>query len=309
MELIRGLHNFGNCSGACVATIGNFDGVHLGHQKILDQLKYEAMSSGLQSAVIIFEPQPIEFFAPERAPSRLTRLREKLEEFQRHDIDRVLCISFDEALANLSADDFIKQILVDGLKIKEIIVGDDFRFAKNREGDFNTLKNAGKQHGFNVEMMETFVCDDERISSTLIRQYLADGEIEKANRMLGRPYRITGRVIHGEKRGRDLGFPTANIELKRYLSPVHGIFSGRVHGLGEAGLDAVVYVGSRPVFNGEKEILEVHILDFNHTIYGERIQVEFIEKLRGDENFDSGEELIEQINKDIEKARISLQTR
>ncbi len=306
MEFIRGLINLPGRQQACAATIGNFDGVHLGHQAVLDQLKEYAHEAGLPSTVLIFEPQPIEFFAPDRAPSRLTRLREKLQEFQKHGVDRIVCLKFNREIANLTADEFVRRILVEGLQVQKLMIGDDFRFAKDREGDYQTLLDAGKQYGFEVRMMESFNCDAERISSTLIRQALAAGEIEKANRMLGRPYRISGRVVHGDKRGRRLGFATANIELKRYQSPVFGIFSGRVYGVSDKPLDAVVYVGSRPVYNGTRVILEVHLLDFDQNIYGEQIQVEFLEKLRGEGNFASEHELIEQIQEDIHNARTSL---
>ncbi len=306
MEFIRGLVNLPGKRQPCAATIGNFDGVHLGHQAVLDQLKEYATSSGLPSTVLIFEPQPIEFFAPDSAPSRLTRLREKLQEFQQHGVDRIVCLKFNREIANLSVDEFVRQILVDGLHVKQLMIGDDFRFAKNREGDFHSLQVAGLEHGFDVNMMQSYNIDNERISSTLIRKALAEGDIEKANRMLGRPYRISGRVVHGDKRGRKLGFATANIELKRYLSPVSGIFSGRVFGVDEQALDAVIYVGSRPVYKGTRVILEVHILDFNSDIYGEQIQVEFLEKLRGEGNIESEAELIEQMQRDIQNARISL---
>ena len=306
MEFIRGLINLSGKEKPCVATIGNFDGVHLGHQAVLDQLKAYATEAGLNSTVMIFEPQPIEFFAPERAPSRLTRLREKLQEFQRHGIDRVVCVKFNRDIAGLSADPFVKQVLVDALQVKKLVIGDDFRFAKNREGHFHTLIAAGKKHGFEVRMMDSFSSNEERISSTLIREALASGDIKKANRMLGRPYRISGRVVHGDKRGRKLGFATANIELKRYQSPVFGIFSGRVYGIGKQPLDAAIYVGSRPVYQGERVLLEVHILDFDDNIYGKQIQVEFLEKLRGEGHFNSEHELIEQIHEDISNARNSL---
>ena len=306
MEFIRGLINLPDRQQACAATIGNFDGVHLGHQAVLDQLKEYANQAGLPSTVLIFEPQPIEFFAPDRAPSRLTRLREKLQEFRKHGVDRIVCLKFNREIANLTADEFVRRILVEGLQVQKLMIGDDFRFAKNREGDYQTLLNAGKQYGFEVRMMESFNCDEERISSTLIRQALADGDIEKANRMLGRPYRISGRVVHGDKRGRQLGFATANIELKRYQSPVSGIFSGHVYGIGDKPLDAVIYVGSRPVYKGTRVILEVHLLDFDQDIYGEQIQVEFLEKLRGEGNITTEHELIEQIQQDIHSARMSL---
>jgi riboflavin kinase / FMN adenylyltransferase len=306
MEFIRGLHNLKRQRKDCVATIGNFDGVHLGHHAVLDQVKDSAKDAGLLSTVVIFEPQPIEFFAPDKAPSRLTRLREKLQQFAQHDIDRVVCLRFDENMANLSAADFVDEILLDALAVKKLIIGDDFRFAKNREGDYQFLLKSAEEKNFEVTMTQSFTSESERVSSTLIRQALASGDMNKATRLLGRPYRISGRVVHGDKRGRELGFATANIELHRYLSPVKGIFSGRVYGVGDLAHDAVVYVGSRPVYNGKRVILEVHLLDFDDDLYGRHLQVELLEKLRGEGNFSSEEELVEQVQKDIEAARQSL---
>ena len=308
MKFIRGLANLQRQRKSCVATIGNFDGVHLGHQTVLEQLKESAKSAGLLSTVVIFEPQPIEYFSPDKAPSRLTRLREKLQQFSVHDIDRVVCLRFDETMANLSAAEFVDDILLNALAVKKLIIGDDFRFAKNREGDYKFLLNACQQKGkdFEVAMTHSFTSDSERVSSTLIRQALANGDMVKATRLLGRPYRISGRVVHGDKRGRKLGFATANIELYRYLSPVVGIFSGRVYGVEDVPLDAAIYVGSRPVYKGEYDILEVHILDFDDDLYGRHLQVELLEKLRGEGDFNSEEELVKQIQKDITNARESL---
>ncbi len=306
MQFIRGLHNLQRQRKSCVATIGNFDGVHLGHHAVLDQVKESAKNAGLLSTVVIFEPQPIEYFSPDKAPSRLTRLREKLQQFAEHDIDRVVCLRFDENMANLSAAEFVDDILLNALTVKKLIIGDDFRFAKNREGDYQYLLNVAEEKNFEVSMTHSFTSDSERVSSTLIRQALANGDMNKATRLLGRPYRISGRVVHGDKRGRELGFATANIELHRYLSPVKGIFSGRVYGISEHALDAVVYVGSRPLYEGKRVILEVHLLDFNDDLYGRHLQVELIEKLRGEGDFSSEEELVEQIHKDIESAKQSL---
>jgi len=306
MEFIRGLINLQRQRKSCVATIGNFDGVHLGHHAVLDQVKESAKSEKLLSTVVIFEPQPIEYFSPDKAPSRLTRLREKLQQFAEHDIDRVVCLGFDEQMANLSAAEFVDDILLNALAVKKLIIGDDFRFAKNREGDYQYLLDAAEEKNFEVSMTDSFTSDSERVSSTLIRQALANGDMNKATRLLGRPYRISGRVVHGDKRGRKLGFATANIELHRYLSPVVGIFSGRVFGIGDKPLDAVVYVGSRPVYKGKRVILEVHILDFDDDLYGRHLQVELLEKLRGEGDFNSEEELVNQIHIDIENARQSL---
>lgn len=306
MEFIRGLYNLQRQRKNCVATIGNFDGVHLGHHAVLDQVKETAKRAGLLSTVVIFEPQPIEFFAPDKAPSRLTRLREKLQQFAEHDIDRIVCLRFDEKMANLSAAEFVDEILLGALAVKKLIIGDDFRFAKNREGDYHYLLDAAKEKKFEVSMTHSFTLEAERVSSTLIRQALANGDMIRATRLLGRPYRISGRVVHGDKRGRKLGFATANIELHRYLSPVVGIFSGRVYGINNEPLDAVVYVGSRPVFEGKRVILEVHLLDFDDNLYGRHLQVELLEKLRGEGHFSSEEELVEQIHSDIKNARESL---
>jgi len=306
MEFIRGRVNLQRQRKSCVATIGNFDGVHLGHQAVLEQLKESAKNTDLLSTVVIFEPQPIEYFSPDKAPSRLTRLREKLQQFSQYDIDRVVCLRFDEKMANLSASEFVSEVLLDTLAVKKLIVGDDFCFAKNREGDYQYLLSVAEENGFEVNMTNSFTSDSERVSSTLIRQALANGDMDKATRLLGRPYRISGRVVHGDKRGHKLGFATANIELHRYLSPVVGIFSGRVYGIEEDSLDAVIYVGSRPVYKGEYDILEVHILDFDDDLYGRHLQVELLEKLRGDEHFNSEQELVAQIKIDIDNARRSL---
>ncbi|MEO1925806.1 MAG: bifunctional riboflavin kinase/FAD synthetase [Gammaproteobacteria bacterium] len=306
MEFIRGLVNLRRQRKSCVATIGNFDGVHSGHHAVLDQLKESAKNADLLSTVVIFEPQPIEYFSPDKAPSRITRLREKLQQFSVHDIDRVVCLRFDETIANLSAAEFVDDILLNALALKKLIIGDDFRFAKDREGDYQYLLSVGQEKNFEVNMTHSFTCDSERVSSTLIRQALANGDMNKATRLLGRPYRISGRVVHGDKRGRELGFATANIELHRYLSPVQGIFSARVFGIDDKPLDAVVYVGSRPVYKGKRVILEVHLLDFDDDLYGRHLQVELLEKLRGEGDFSTEEELVEQIQKDIENARQSL---
>ena len=303
MEFIRGLINLQRQRKNCATTIGNFDGVHLGHQAVLEQLKETAKNAGLISTVVIFEPQPIEYFSPDKAPSRLTRLREKLQQFACQDIDRVVCLRFNEYIANLSAAEFVDEILLDALSVKKLIIGDDFRFAKKQEGDYQYLVDVSQEKGFDVSNTDTFNFVNKRVSSTLIRQALASGDMNKASRMLGRPYRISGRVVHGEKRGRKLGFATANIDLHRYFSPVAGIFSGRVHGLGNEPLDAAVYVGSRPVYKGEYDILEVHILDFDDDLYGRHIQVELIDKIRDDGNFNSEEDLVAQIKKDISEVR------
>ena len=303
MELIRGLHNLRPRHRGCVATIGNFDGVHLGHQAVIGQLAEKADSLCLPAVVITFEPQPMEYFAPDKAPSRLTRFREKLQALKRYAISRVLCLPFNKKLANLTYEEFIQQILVDGLDVKYLVVGDDFRFGKNREGHFEHLVEAGHQHGFQVVNMHTFAIDNERVSSTRIRHALEQGDMEQAEKLLGRDYRMGGRVAHGEKLGRELGYPTANIHIHRKVSPIHGIFAVEVFGLDEEPLTGVASIGTRPTVGGTKVILEVFLFDFDQDIYGKHLQVSFLHKIRDEEHFESLEVLKEKIAEDVIKAK------
>ncbi len=303
MELIRGLQNIRPGHKGCVATIGNFDGVHLGHQAVLGQLAEKSAELCLPAALITFEPQPMEYFAPQKVPARLTRFREKILALRRYSVDRVLCLSFNRRLAELSAEDFIQQLLVEKLGVKYLVVGDDFRFGKNRSGTFDTLVEAGRQHGFQVVSMHTFEIDGERVSSTRIRAALQAGDMAEAEKLLGREYRMSGRVAHGEKLGRELGFPTANIHLHRHASAVQGIFVVEVFGLDREPVPGVASVGTRPTVNETKALLEVYLLDFDEDIYGRHIQVSFLKKLRDEEKFDSLEELTQQIQKDVEQAQ------
>jgi riboflavin kinase/FMN adenylyltransferase len=303
MELIRGLHNLRPQHRGCVATIGNFDGVHLGHQAVIGQLAEKADDMNLPAVVISFEPQPLEYFAPGKAPSRLTRFREKLQALKRYAVDRVLCLPFNSKLANLAYKDFIQQILVDGLGVKYLVVGDDFRFGKNREGHFEHLVEAGKEHDFQVVNMHTFAIDNERVSSTRIRHALEQGDMEKAEQLLGRDYRMSGRVAHGEKLGRELGYPTANIHIHRKVSPLQGIFAVEVFGLEKEPLQGVASIGTRPTVGGTKVILEVFLFDFDRDIYGKHLQVSFLHKIRDEEHFESLDVLKENIADDVEKAK------
>ena len=303
MEFIYGLNNLRRQRKNCAATIGNFDGIHLGHQLILEQLKQTAERYNLISSVLIFEPQPMEYFNLDAAPSRLTRLREKLQQFSYYNIDRVVCLKFNQSLADLSPLEFVDNILLQGLAAKKIVVGDDFRFARNREGNYRYLLEISKEKNFDVYTTDSHVVDGIRVSSTLIRNSLAKGEITKANHYLGRPYTISGRVVHGDSRGKKLGFPTINIELHRNFPAVSGIFAGYVCGVGDKKLGAVVYIGSRPVYKGKRVILEAHILEFDRELYGRYIQVELVSKLRNDGHITSEKELIEQIKKDIKETQ------
>lgn len=303
MEFIRSISQLRSQHHQCVATIGNFDGVHRGHQTIIQQVKTESLELDLPATVIIFEPQPQEYFIPDKAPTRLTRLREKLIAFQRYGVDRVLCLRFDNKLADLEPDDFIQKILLQGLGVKHLVVGDDFHFGKQRSGNFQTLQDAAQQQQFTIEKQRTFLIDNERVSSTRIRQAMAQGNMQLANELLGRPYMLSGRVRYGQQKGRTIGFPTANIFLHRHKSPLQGVFAVKVHGLGHRPLSGVANLGTRPTVNGVQLLLEVHLFDFKQVIYGKYVDVEFIAKIRDEQKFDSFELLKQQIQQDAEKAR------
>ena len=303
MELIRGLQNIRSEHHGCVATIGNFDGVHLGHQAVLGQLAEKAAELHLPTTLIIFEPQPMEYFVPDKVPARLTRFREKMLALQRYSVDRVCCLSFNNKLANLSAENFIEQVLVQKLGVKYLVVGDDFRFGAKRAGTFEMLVEAGKHYGFQVVSMHTFEIDNERVSSTRIRTALEKGEMSSAEKLLGRRYRMSGRVAHGEKLGRELGYPTANIHLHRQASAIQGIFVVEVFGLDEEPLQGVASIGTRPTVNETKALLEVFLLNFDQNIYGRHLQVSFLNKLRNEEKFNSLDELKKQIQLDVEQAQ------
>ena len=309
MKLIRGLHNLNPAHRGCVATIGNFDGVHLGHQNVLGQLAEKAAELHLPTVVIVFEPQPGEYFSPDTAPPRLTRFREKLEALSRYSVDRVLCLPFNASLAALSADEFVRRVLVDGLGVRYLVVGDDFRFGRGREGDFGGLCDAGGVHGFRVVNMHTFAVDGERVSSTRVRTALADGDMDAAARLLGRSYRMSGRVAHGDKRGRTIGFPTANIFLHRHLSPLRGVFMVEMFGLGKEPWPGVANLGNRPTVDGTRTLLEVHLLGLDEEIYGRHVHVDFVRRLRPEQRFASFDDLKIQIMADVAQAETLFQQR
>lgn len=303
MQLVRGLHNLRPSHRGCVATIGNFDGVHRGHQGVLARLRERAAEAGLPSCVVIFEPQPREFFAPDSAPARITSLREKLELLREVGVDRVLCLTFNRRLRELSAEQFIHQIMVEGLGVSHLEVGDDFRFGKGRTGDFALLVEAGAREGFTVESAATIELDGERISSTRVREVLAAGDFAAVERLLGRPYRISGRVLHGQKLGRQLGAPTANLQLNRLRPALQGVYlvSTEVDGRRWPG---VANIGTRPSVKGDgRAHLEVHLLDFAGDLYGRRLVVQFHRKLRDEQRFASLEALKSAIDADIAAAR------
>jgi len=309
MEIIRGLHNLRPRHHGCVATIGNFDGVHLGHQAVLGQLAEKADALCLPLVVVTFEPQPQEFFAQGNFPPRLTRFREKAQALRRYAVDRVLCLRFNTRFALQSPEIFIDTLLVNGLGVRYLVIGDDFRFGRDRAGDFAMLKTAGERHGFEVVNMHTFALDGARVSSTRIRQALAVGDLNEAEKLLGRPYRMSGRVAHGDKRGRLIGFPTANIYLHRKATPVSGVFVVEMFGVGGEPVAGVANVGTRPTVDGTRTLLEVHLFDFQGDIYGAHVHVDFLHKLRDERRFESFEALKEQILRDAEQARAYFSSR
>jgi riboflavin kinase/FMN adenylyltransferase len=287
-----------------VATIGNFDGVHIGHQAVLAALRARAEQHGLPSLLITFEPQPLEYFRPREAPARLTRPREKLELIRDAGVDQVLLLRFDQDLAMMSAEDFIRDILIDGLGIRHLYVGDDFRFGRDRVGDFAMLEREGRAHGFTVENLGTVSDKCGRISSTRIREALAAGDLQTAACCLGRGYRMSGRVEHGHKRGRTIGFPTMNVGMARLRSPVRGVFAVQVEGLQTQPVNGVANVGNRPTLQGDDRfVLEVHMFDFDRDVYGEQVSVHFLERIRDERKFESFDALREQILRDAEQAR------
>jgi riboflavin kinase / FMN adenylyltransferase len=309
MELIRGQHNLRPRHRGCVATIGNFDGVHLGHQAVLGQLAEKAADLHLPTTVITFEPQPAEFFRPDLAPPRLTRFREKFLALRRFSVDRVLCLPFTRALAAMPAENFVRDILAGTLGVRYLVVGDDFRFGRERRGDFAMLQAAGRELGFQVVNMHSFILDGARVSSTRVREALARGDLNEAEKLLGRPYRMSGRVAHGDKRGRSIGFPTANIHLHRRSSPVQGVFAVEVFGLEPEPLAGVANVGNRPTVDGTRTLLEVHLFDFAADVYGCHVHVDFLHRMRPERRFESFDALKAQIGQDARQARLFFQQR
>lgn len=303
MELIRGLHNLRPRHRGCVTTIGAFDGVHHGHRAVLQRLIDKGGEMGLPTTVVVFEPLPKEFFAPQQAPARLMSFREKFKALKALGIDRILRIRFNETLREMDGGEFVRKVFVEGLGAKHIIIGDDLRFGRDRGGNFELLRKFGLEKDFTVEATETLSIDDERVSSTRIRKALEDIDFDLANTLLGRPFSISGKVIVGKQLGRQLGAPTANMELHRLRSPLSGVFAvdaiidaETVHGIAN--------VGTRPtVGDGLKAILEVHLLDFDRDIYGKNIEVIFRSKIRDEKKFDSIDNLKQQIHEDFETGR------
>jgi riboflavin kinase / FMN adenylyltransferase len=299
MKLIRNVYNLPPEHRQYAVTIGNFDGVHLGHQALLRQLTVRAQQLNLATMVICFEPQPQEYFSPYNAPPRLTRLREKISQLAQCGMDYVLCLPFNKALADISPEDFVQNILISHLNIQYLIVGKDFRFGHARNGNLLLLQ----RYPFETDVGQDVIYGGERISSTRIRTALANGNLDLAQHLLGRPYSMQGHVVKGDQRGRLIGFPTANIYLGHKRLPIAGVFAVKVRGIFADAIPGVANIGSRPTVDGSRTFLEVHLFDFEGSLYHRPIQVNFIHKIRDEKRFDSLELLTAQIAQDAIQAR------
>jgi len=305
MRLIRRLADWpADATDGTVATIGNFDGVHVGHRVMLEAVSERAAALGVATTVISFEPLPHEFFAPDASPGRLQGLRDRVASLDACGIERLLLLPFDAAFAARTADAFVREVLVETLGVRHVVVGDDFRFGKERAGNLASLERAGREHGFTVTACETVELGGERASSSRVRAHLAAGELDAAAALLGRPYRISGRVVHGEKVGRTLGFPTANVALGSHRPPLRGVFAVRATDLDDGSCwPAVANLGERPTVGGRRLLLEVHVLDAAPELYGHHLAVDFVRRLRTEQRFDSLDALKAQIARDVDDAR------
>lgn len=304
MRFLRGLHNLPDSPEPCALTIGNFDGLHYGHQLVIEKLSSEASQRGLPTTVMLFEPQPVEYFAGDQAPPRLYRCREKLATIRHLPVDRVVMLTFNARLAGLEAEEFVKEILIDRMNVKYLLVGDDFRFGRQRRGDLQLLQKLAGVYGYELGHLKSVIQSGHRVSSTMVRQHLTAGEFKEAEKLLGRPYRMTGKVVHGNKLGRDLGFPTINLPVDRFHSPVKGVFAVRVYGIeDDRALNGVASLGSRPTVDGKHCLLEVHLFDWSGDCYGKRVEVEFVQHLRDEEKYESMEAMRQQIARDAAQAR------
>ncbi len=304
MELIRGLHNLRPRHRGCVATVGAFDGVHLGHQAVLRHLLEKSREYGVPATIIVFEPLPREFFAPLEAPARIMSFREKFQELRYEGVDRLLRIRFDESLRSMSAQAFIDRVFVDGLAVRYVVLGDDFRFGSDREGDYKFIREQGERYGYEARPTPTETLEGERVSSTRIREALEAADFPLAEKLLGRPYSISGKVVYGRQMGQTIGVPTANLELRRLRAPLSGVYAVEVSGNALEGAMGVANVGVRPtVDNSIRANLEVHLLDRKVHLYGQHIEVTFRRKLRDEKKFNSVTELQENIARDIAETR------
>jgi riboflavin kinase/FMN adenylyltransferase len=303
MELVRGSHNISNAGRGCVLTVGNYDGVHLGHQRMIGVLKARAAELRCPATVLVFEPSSKEFIDPEGAPPRLTRWREKVVALSAQGVERLVTLRFDDHMRAMTPQCFVDELIVTALRTRHLVVGDDFRYGSNAGGTIESLKAAGQARGFGVEQIAPFVLDTVRVSSTAVRERLERGDCSGAARLLGRRYRMMGRVVRGAELGRTLGFPTANLRLMRRKSPLWGVFAVRVFGIESWPLGGVASLGTRPTVNGSEPLLEVYVFDFAGDLYGRAIEVEFIAKLRDEVKFGAIDAMVEQMKIDAAQAR------
>ena len=307
MELIRGLSSLRPRHQGSVVTIGTFDGIHPGHRALIDSLLALGRRLGRPAMMLTFEPMPREYLAPADPPARLTSWRERWRVLQRTGLSTVLQLKFDQKLRCVTGDAFTR-LLADELKVGAIVIGHDFRFGRHGEASTPVLCEAGRRLGFEVEVVEPVLIDGQRVSSSEIRVALAAGDLKKAERLLGRPYSMVGRVVLGNQLGRKLGFPTANLRLGRKRTPLQGIFAVRVHGIdGLPNAPAVASLGTRPTVGGTVPLLEAHVFDYSGDLYGREIEVEFVSKLREELHFASLDELVVQMNEDAAQARVLLE--
>lgn len=292
-------------AGAAV-TIGGYDGIHIGHQALIARVREAADQLGVPAVVMSFEPLPKEYFSRGAAPARLTRFRERFVVLDDLGVDAFFCPRFDRNLAAIPVQQFIDDLLLGALGVRHLVIGDDFRFGHRAAGGVDDLRRAGAQNGFELEQVGSVFLDEVRVSSTRVREALASGDMDWVRRALNRPYRLTGKVIEGQQLGRTLGYPTANLRLHRRTSPVSGIFAVRVAGIGDGWRDGVASIGTRPTVDGVGVLLEVHVFDFSGDLYGRRLEVELVEKLRDEERFENLDALVEQMNADAVAARAAL---
>jgi len=308
MQLIRGIKQLQTFPQGCVLTIGNFDGVHTGHNVVINKLAEKGDVLGLPVVVMVFEPQPLEFFLKDNAPARLTRLREKIGHIQTEPVNTLLVANFNQQFADLDPEYFIKDILVKRLNVKYLVIGDDFHFGKSRRGNFALLQEAGRRFDFQVTDMASYLMKGHRVSSTQIRDALSNGDLATAKAMLGRDYSVCGKVVHGNKLGREIGFPTANIQMLRKNTAIEGVFAVTMTGLNDSAVYGVANVGTRPTVNGgTKVVLETHLFDFNQDIYGKQVEVHFKHKIRSEMCFESLDDLKRQIQLDTAQAKTYMQ--
>ena len=302
MKLTRGLKHQHTISDGCVASIGNFDGLHLGHQKLLSHLDEKSKQLNLPSTIISFEPLPAEFFMP-TPPTRIYPLRDKIRLLNQFNVDHYLCLRFNKVFSNMSPRDFVQHVLFDRLNVKYLVVGDDFCFGKQRAGDFKLLEKMGAEVGMEVQNTPTCEIDSERVSSTRIREKLSLGDIKGSEKLLGKPYQLSGRVRHGDKRGRTIGFPTLKLRLPDFIAPAKGVYAVRIQGLSGETFNGVANIGTRPTVAGKEVRLETHVFDYDDNAYGKHVCIQLDKFLRPEQRFDSFDDLKNQILKDAEIAR------